>query len=359
MAVSGSFEMQYTITPSGGRATAPQTLTQAITVNDRSGASWESIVTDEAEGVLSGKPSPPQVFSDLGFHSTGTSQANPTTSEIADGPNREFSFVTSMAAGAYTSTPTIHPDLTAATSTFKTFHSDPSILFLVVGTTKTRIPNSEYSALNVGGGLSFSVPSWETFYKAHTFYRVQATTDRATGQNTTVTVQDAWWGLASNAENANVTITNETALRTALAGGSGSYSGSYTFLATPRGSWEGFVLMQAAAILTGTQSHEYVHATHSHRANFTKMVRALSPRKVLEETVSAPGHTVNFNNNLQTLLREILRPNHEIVDEAASATAESFVAQPGVTMAGVNEDPATGANLGSVWNVHGNAQMTN
>lgn len=356
MALSGELELQYTTTPVGGTAGAPQTLTQAITVNDRSGTNWQSSVTDAAEGALSGKSSPPRVFSDLGYHEPTTSQADPTTVQIADGPNDGFTYVTTMAAGTYTSTPTIHPDLTTATSTFQTFHSDPSILNLVVGSTKSRVPNAEYSALSTSGGLSFTVPSWVTFYKAHTFYEVRAT---ATTGGRTVPVLDSWWELASNDESANVNITDEAALRTALNGGSGSYSGAYTFSATPRGSWEGFVLMQGADILTGTQSHEYVHATHSHRANFKKMVRALDPRKVLERNVSAPGHTVDFNSMISTLIREILRPNHEIVDEAASATAESFVAQSGVTMAGVNENPATGNSLGTVWNIDGDNPMMN
>lgn len=356
MAVSGELAMQYTITPAGGAAGSAQTLSQAITVNNRSGANWLSSMTNSAVGALSGKPTPPRVFSDLGHHATATSQANPTTSAISSGPNNGFTFVSAMNAGTYTSTPTIHPDLTATTSTFITFHSNPSILLLVVGTTRTRIPNSEYSGLSVSGNLSFTVPDWAAFYKLHTFYRVRA---KATTGGRTVTVQNAWWGLATNAANASISITNDAALRTALAGGSGSYSGAYTVSATPRGSWEGFELMQAAAILTGTQSHEYVHGTHSHRANFTKMLTAIDPRKVLERTVSAPGHIVNFNSKTSTLISEILRPNHEIVDQAASATAESFVAQAGVTMAGVNEDPATGNSLGSVWNIHGDSEMTN
>jgi len=354
MAVSGDLEMQYTITPAGGSAGTPQTITQAVVVNDRTGANWQSSVTNAAQGALSGKPSPPTRFSDLGHHSTGTSQPNPAQSRIADGPNRRFTYVASMAAGTYTSTPNIHPDLTATTSAFKTFHSNPSLLFLVAGTTKTRIPNTAYSSLSTSGNtVSFSVPQWETFFKTHNFYRV-----RATGNNRTVTVQNAWWGLASNAESAGITITNDAALRNALGGSSGSYNGAYSVAATPRGSWEGYILMQAPAILTGTQRHEYVHATHSHRANFTKMVRAVDPRKVLEKKVSAPGHSFNFSRKVRTLISEILRPNHEIVDETASATAENFVAQAGVTMADINEDPATGASLGSVWNISSNRVMT-
>lgn len=355
MAVSGELEMQYTITPAGGSASAAQTITEDITVNDRTGTDWQSSVTNAAEGALSGKSSPPRVFSDLGFHSATTSQARPTTSRISDGPNKGFTFVSSMPAGTYTSTPTIHPDLTATSSTFQTFHSDPSILLFVVGSTKTRIPNAEYSSLSTSGSLSFTVADWEVFYKAHNFYTVSATTTG--GQS--VPLQDAWWGLASNAENANISITNDAAVRTALGGSSGSYSGGYSVSAAPRGTWEGFELMQSAAILSGTRSHEYVHATHSHRANFTKMVRALDPRKVLEKKVSAPGHSFSFNSKVSTLIREILRPVHEIVDETASAAAETFKAQSGVTMAGVNQDPASGSNLGTVWNIHGDAPMRN
>jgi hypothetical protein len=55
---------------------------------------------------------------------------------------------------------------------------------------------------------------------------------------------------------------------------------------------------------------------------------------------------------------EIIRPNHELVNEPASRAAESFVAVAGVTMAGVNTDPATGAFLGSVWDITHDAQMT-
>lgn len=356
MAVSGELELQYTITPAGGTASAAQTITENITVNDRTGTDWQSSVTNAAEGALSGKSSPPRVFSDLGYHATATNQANPTTSRISDGPNKGFTFVTAMNAGTYTSTPSIHPDLTATSSTFQTFHSNPSILLMVVGSAKTRIPNADYSALSTSGGLSFTVADWEVFYKAHNFYTVTAT---ATTGGQTVPVQNGWWGLASNSESASITITDEPALRTALGGSAGSYSGAYSVSATPRGTWEGYTLMQSAAILTGTRSHEYVHATHSHRANFTKMVRALDPRKVLEKKVSAPGHTFSFNSKVSTLISEILRPNHEIVDESASATAEVFTAQSGVTMAGVNEDPATGSILGTVWNIHGDAPMSN
>jgi hypothetical protein len=54
---------------------------------------------------------------------------------------------------------------------------------------------------------------------------------------------------------------------------------------------------------------------------------------------------------------EIIRPNHELVDEPASPAQERFVPASG-SMAGVTTDPATGSFLGSVWNITGDQQMT-
>jgi hypothetical protein len=116
--------------------------------------------------------------------------------------------------------------------------------------------------------------------------------------------------------------------------------------------------MQAPGILTGTRSHEYQHAQHSHRANFLAMVRALDPQRKIESTVSTPTQTVDFNSKIGTWVAEILKPNHELVDEPGSRAQEKFVSLPGVTMAGVNTDPATGNFLGSVWDITGDKQMT-
>jgi hypothetical protein len=115
--------------------------------------------------------------------------------------------------------------------------------------------------------------------------------------------------------------------------------------------------MQAPAILTGTRSHEYVHATHSHRANFLKMMRALDPQEKIERKVGSPASPADHTAQIGTWWAEILRPDHELVDEAASRTQEQFVAATG-TMAGVNTDPGTGTFLGSVWNINGDTQMT-
>jgi hypothetical protein len=357
MAVSGTLEMTYTVTPDGGNAGEEQSLTQEITVNDRAGSDWESSVTAEAEEAFAGQPSPPTRFSHLGYHNARIRQPNPTTTNLDTGPNRQFRFVESIAAGTYTSTPQIHPDLTDPTSAFRTFHQDGSVLLHVVGSVRTRIPVGDYSNLAINGSLTFEVPDWEAFFKTHGVVRVRAS--RADGSRT-VSLSDAQWGLDGNARNAAVEITDEGAVRQALGDDPATpYDGAISVAVSHNGSFEGSPLMPDAAILAGTQSHEYAHGTHSHRANFVKMVRAVDPRRVLEKTVSAPGHAVNFNNKLTTLKNAILAPDHEIVDETESRAAEAFVAMPGEEMAGVNTDPDTGDSLGAVWNIPSNRAMTN
>jgi hypothetical protein len=160
--------------------------------------------------------------------------------------------------------------------------------------------------------------------------------------------------LDANVMDANLVLTNEAAVRAALGGTTDAISIS----ASSNGSWEGFRLMPSASILSGTRSHEYMHAVHSHRANFHAMMRALDPRRLTENTVSTPSSPVVFATRINDLWTEITRPNHELVDEAASRAAGSFVAVPGATMAGVNTDPATGASLGSVWDITHDTEMT-
>ncbi len=352
MAMSGILEVTYRITPDGGEEGAEASLTEDITVNDRTGTGWEAITQQNAEGAMAGSPSPPVVFSDLGHHDVQVQMPALTLSTISEGPNRRLRFVESLTAGIYSSTPTIHPDLNDNTSTFHTFHQHPGRLFLVVGTTKTLISPSEYSNLSVqGSSISFDVPDWETFYKTHNVYEITATAN-----GNTFTLPDSAWVLDSNSEDAQVAISDENAIRQGLNIGPDD---EYEPHINVRGSWSGHEMMQAAAILTGTQSHEYVDTTHSHRANFLKMMSALEPEKMIEKKVSAPGHTLNHNTILSTWETEILEPNHEIVDEQASTDAEEFVAETGNTMAGVNTDPGSGAFLGSIWNISGDAEMTN
>lgn len=351
MALSGEIVLTYTVTPAGGTAGPAQEIRAAVTVNDRTGAPWESSVTLQPEAALPGQPSPPTRFRQLGRHNAAANPLpKPTTTAIAGGPNAGRTVVTAVTAGTFTSKGRIHPDVTNQTSAFATFHTDPSRLYLVVGRARTLIPLTDYSGLTVAGGtLSFTVPDWEAFYKRHNVLRVTATAD---GRE--IVVPAAAWRLASNAEDADVEISDPVAVRTALRVPAG---GAFRHSWARRGTWEGYELMQAAAILAGTRSHEYGHATHSHRANFTAMMRALDPQRKIESEVAAPGHPVDFNARISHWMSEILRPDHELVDEAASRDAGAFVAGPG-TMAGINTDPATGDFLGSVWSIPDDRQMT-
>ena len=242
--------------------------------------------------------------------------------------------------------------MTDHASAFGVFHQDPSRLYLVNGSTRTLIPLAEYSNLSIAGTtLTFDVPDWTVFYKAHIYYTLTATAAIA---GNTVPVLDAWWELAANSSTAGFSIIDEPALRAALAIPA---TEGFSVNATSNGAWDGVELMQAAAILTGTQSHEYDHATHSHRANFHAMMRALDPQRLIENKVGTPGNTVNFTTDISNLWSQITLPFHELVDEAASRSQGIFVAASG-NMAGVNTDPSTGNFLGSVWDITNDRQMS-
>ena len=71
----------------------------------------------------------------------------------------------------------------------------------------------------------------------------------------------------------------------------------------------------------------------------------------MENTVSTPSTPVVFVDRIRFLLGEIRRPNHELVDEAGSRAAGSFVPVAGATMAGINVNPASGASLGVLWDI--------
>ncbi len=352
MAVSGTLEVAYRITPSGGEEGEEQTLSEEITVDDRTGDDWESEVQQDAETAYAGRPSPPVVFSDLGIHNEDITEPALDLDTISGGPNRGFRFVENITAGTYISSPKIHPDLTNTASPFYTFHQHAGLLWFVVGDVKTLIPNAEYSNLSfAGGSISFEVPNWEQFYKSHNMMEVVVET---TDGSKTFVVPESAWELQSNAEDSGVNITDEAVVRAGL---EIEATDGYSIISGLTGSWSAKQLLQAPAILAGTRNHEYQHNTHSHRANFLKMMRALDPEKLIEDRVSAPGHTLNHADLLTTWRTEILRPNHEIVDEAASAEQEAFM-ETGETMAGVNED-TSGTVLGSVWNITGDAEMTN
>lgn len=356
MAVSGTLEMTYRITPEGGTEGPEQTLSEVITVEDRTGDEWEAEVDEQNEAAYSAAPSPPTSFPHLGHHNANVVKPVPDEETISGGPNRNFRFVKELEAGEYPSSPLIHPDLHDNTSDFFTFHQRAGLLFLVSGNNRAQVPRSEYSNLAISGNnFTFDVPDWEAFYKGHNIVRVTA--KREDGTHPFVVPESAW-ELDSNSRDSNVTITNENVVRTGLGiTRSDGYRIEMEFVkdlsVTP--------LMQSSAILAGTQSHEYAHDTHSHRANFVKMVRALDPEKKIENKVSAPGHTENFNSLLTTWRSEIMEavPTHDLVDEAASEEQEEFVAIGGETMAGINTNPDTGDNLGAVWNISSDSPMGN
>jgi hypothetical protein len=239
--------------------------------------------------------------------------------------------------------------LTNTASQFYQFHLQGSRLYVVDGA-RTLVPTNEYSNLSVSGGnVTFNVPDWEQFYKQHNALLVTATS----GGNT-VTLQDDWWRLDSNAQNANVEITNDAAVRSALGiGASDTYDIEWVE------KLEGYELINSADLLRETRRHEYTGRVHSHRANFLAMMYALDPQRKLEEMVSTPQNTVNFSNEVSRRRTEILRPNHEIVDETQSRTQERFVARGGSNeMYGCNYDES-GNSLGSVWNISADREMAN
>ena len=130
---------------------------------------------------------------------------------------------------------------------------------------------------------------------------------------------------------------------------------------TSRGSFTIIKLLAGPAILTGTQSHEYMHAVHSHRGNYRKMMRALDPQRKAESKLFAPGTAESFATTISAWWTQIGNgmASHKLVDETQSRDQEKFV-DDGSAMAGVNEDPANGnALLGNVWNITGNDLMGN
>jgi hypothetical protein len=170
-----------------------------------------------------------------------------------------------------------------------------------------------------------------------------------------VTAQNGWWVLEPNAETGAVKITNPGAVRAAL-----QIVGSAQLdpaVVKVNGGFQGMALMPSADIPAATRSHEFTHAVHSHRANFHKIVRALDPRRVLESSVSTPSNPVTFGDKIHALLGEIRKPNHELVDEVASTAAGTFVPVSGKTMAAVNQNPASGASLGALWDITHDRQL--
>lgn len=347
MALSGTLELNYEVKPKRGTAVPGTPVTTPITVNDRRGADWITTITDLAEAPYTGGQSPPQTAESLGRHVVpGDYEPAARDNKIAGGPNAGFTFVDLVTDRKFQSQPQIHPDVTNATSAFRRFRQDAGRLYFKPSAgAHILIPLAEYRVTSApGASMTFTpVAGWTAFYKRH---RVLAVT--FSSGKTTVPAQDNWWTLAPDAEVPNVKITNEAAIRRALGiSATAPFSGGVV----ANGQWEKIGLMPSAKIEPGTRSHEYAHALHSHRANFYKIARALDPRRMLEATVSTPSRPIVFRDVIHTLMTEIHKPNHEIVDEAASKAAGQFVATAGQKMAAVNQDPASGAFLGTLWDI--------
>ncbi len=346
MALSGDLELSYTVKPRGRPAVAGTAVTSAVTVSDRTGPAWQTTITDSPETALAGTPSPPERAEELGLHVV-PADLEPAAGQtpIARGPNSGFTFVDMVQDRNYKSEPRIHPDVTNAASPFRVFHRDAGRLYFIAnGGVRTLIPLTEYRVLTVTGGtMTFNVPDWTAFYKRHGVITVTV----SAGRNT-VTAQNGWWALQPNTEAGGLAITNPGAVRAALRIGA---KDPFNSAVTSNGHWEAIALMPSLKIPTATRSHEFVHGTHSHRANFHKIVRALDPRRVLESVVSTPSSPVIFSDKIHGLSAEIQKPVHEIVDEAASRAAGRFVPVAGKTMAAINQDPAGGGSLGALWDL--------
>jgi hypothetical protein len=346
MALSGNLELSFTVKPRGKPAVAGTAVTSAVTVSDRTGAAWQTTITDSPETTLSGAPSPPEKAEELGLHVV-PSGVEPTAGQtpISSGPNPGFTFVNMVDDRNYKSEPKIHPDVINATSPFRVFHKDAGrMYFVTTAGVRTLIPSSEYTGLTIAGGtITFNVPDWTAFYKKYGIITVTVS-----GGGNTVTAQNGWWTLQPNTEAGAPVITNPGAVRAALGIGA---KDRFTGTVSHNGAYRAITLMPSDNIPAATRSHEFTHATHSHRANLHKIVRALDPKRVLESTVSTPSNPVTFSDKIRGLLTEIKKPNHELVDEAASKAAESFVSVSGQTMAAINQDPASGASLGTLWDI--------
>ena len=352
MADSGTLAVSYKVVNEDGTKGAVQQLSSAVTVTDRTTPGFKSQVDLVAEGVLGGKPSPPKKFSDLGLHTGTTPATTPKENKIKDGPNTGLTFVDSFTTSKYKSEPTIHPNLHDPGSAFHLFHQKTGILFIenTDGTGKRKIPDAEFSNLaRAGGSFTYDVPDWEAYYKKYDYYKVKV----SAGAKTKV-LPEKLWNLVNNVKGGQIKANDDKAVRALLKiKPTDGYSIGWSSVKQNSANF----LLPAARILSGTQSHEYSHAVHSHRANFVKMIRAVDPLRILESDVSSATTPVDFVAKINTLNTEIGKPGHDLVDEAASTTNEEFVAT-GVEMAGVNVDPATGVVIASVWDITGDKQMT-
>lgn len=349
MALSGSLGVTYEATPSGGTATT-DTIDTPVTVADRTGSTWTSAPTLDTPTTLTGKPSPPERFSDLGFHDEQLTPPRIRYLPITSGPNSGLGISDITGAGTYRGTPQIHPDVTTHSSAFFVFHLTAGRLYFVpTSGARILIPGSEFSDLDNSGPISeFEVPDWEAFYKLHDVVTVTV----RSGSAAPVTAPESDWSLATNDRDLDGVQVTDAAARALLGIGAGP---SWTFNVTPNGAWQGFDLLPSADIEANTRGHEYDWPVHSHRANFVAMLRAVDPARKIESVVATPSAPVNPVTVIDGWLQEILAPDHGIVDEAASRVAGAFVGT-GDNMRDINQDSSNNP-IASIWSIDADDEL--
>ncbi len=268
-------------------------MTENITVNDRSGAPWESSVTENAEVPYTGQPSPPQRFPQLGVHTVaGSTLPQVTAQAVAGGPNKGFTFAQSLQAGSYISQPKIHPDLSDPKSAFMVFHQQPGLLFIEPGggrRARADQPAQHHLQRDALHGRFQRTAVGNRFSKRST--TSQSPTARDANPTRWWTRTGRWTAMRADA-NLSITPAGDAHIRAAL--GLSATDALPAPTITPRGSFTIFLLLAGPAIHTGTQSHEYVHAVHSHRGNYKKMMRALDPQRKAESKLFNPGATQSY-----------------------------------------------------------------
>jgi hypothetical protein len=356
LVLPGQVVMGYSVKPADGDAKKGEKK-HTFQLQERKGGVWESTVDKKGEVPYAGRPSPPRIFKHLGLHSQSLSLAAPKPTTITGGPNKGFKWIENLTKGTYESTPKIHPDLLDAGSAFYKFHLQGSLLFIVNGK-KKRVPNSEYSDFKIVGKkdsatVEFKVTNWEAFFRKYGILEVQVE-----GNDKKVTAKDSWWELSANKKDASAKIKDSKLDKVVAALGLSPGEGYMTYTKSVK-RWTGYKLAPSAALLHGTRRHEYQGKVHSHRANLLLLMRAIDPQRKLEEMVWTPQKKVNFTGETTRRMNEFKKPNHHLVNEAASKEQEKFVASGGANdMHPVDVDD-TGKSLGTTWNITGKAPMGN
>jgi hypothetical protein len=261
----------------------------AVTVSARTGAAWQSGLTENAEATLTRAINR---FEDVGEHGWTTSGGNVTPGDITSGPNKGCQYV-SGASVTFVSSPKINE---ALTNTASAFAQAQDKAYLVSPSPVRVIPSHLYTvgahgAINITDAVAFS----------------------------------NWAGLAP--------------------GQQATFSGH---------------CISITDLQTGTRRHEHTEANRSHKANCLKARRALDPIRFAEALVKLPGQTLNFQNTIQSRIRQVISvgATHDVVDEARSLADQTVAFIANQTIPAVNGD-ATGSIIGPVWNPTTNRELTN